>query len=86
MTKIIRPDFDATLRDLTQNLVDQLLGMGFPADAVAMYKRVWPKENHSRAQTHSFVYHSAFYSIHKAENSIVVGQSSILRKPSKPTP
>ncbi|KAJ6012322.1 hypothetical protein N7522_002677 [Penicillium canescens] len=39
MTKIARPDFDATLASLTETLGNYFLGMGFPADAVEMYKR-----------------------------------------------
>ncbi|CAG7950221.1 unnamed protein product [Penicillium olsonii] len=39
MTKIARPDFDATLASLSQTLVDYFLGMGFPADAVEMYRK-----------------------------------------------
>jgi hypothetical protein len=36
MTKIIRLGFDAIPKGLTQNLVDQLLGMGIPAEAIAL--------------------------------------------------
>ncbi|KAJ5120263.1 hypothetical protein N7448_010932 [Penicillium atrosanguineum] len=39
MTKIARPDFDATLASLSQTLVDKFHGMGFPADAIEMYRR-----------------------------------------------
>lgn len=40
MTKIARPDFDATLASLSQTLVDYFLSIGFPADAVEMYRKV----------------------------------------------
>ncbi|KAJ6008978.1 hypothetical protein N7522_003994 [Penicillium canescens] len=39
MTKIARPDFDATLASLTQTLVDYFLSIGLPAEAVEMYKK-----------------------------------------------
>ncbi|KAK2753553.1 Farnesyl pyrophosphate synthetase [Arachnomyces sp. PD_36] len=39
MTKIGRPDFDATLASLTKTLVEYFSGLGFPADAIDMYRK-----------------------------------------------
>lgn len=50
MTKIARPDFDATLASLTQTLVDYFLSIGLPADAVEMYRKVQLRKTLLRAQ------------------------------------
>lgn len=44
MTRIARPDFDATLASLTQTLVNHFLSIGFPTEAVEMYKKVRPRK------------------------------------------
>lgn len=88
MSNIARPDFDATLASLTQTLVDYFLGMGVPADAVEMYRKVQLEKSvfFTNLKANIVMFASVFWSTPRVESFIAVGQSSTPQGPSKAIP